>query len=110
MNTDVTGTGAAGGSLGIVTRELQVRVLNCSPSGCLLETDIRLETGATASLRMEVDGTEFSDDIEVVRCQRVEGAGALYQVGVRFLWNAPPNRKALRRVVWKWCHHVEGDS
>jgi hypothetical protein len=90
------------GRLGVATRDLSVRLLNCSPSGCLLETDGRLESGATGVLRLTIGGDEFSDDVEVVRCQAIQGAGALYQIGVRFLWNAPLNRRALRRIAWQW--------
>lgn len=110
MNAGINGTASPGSLLGVATRELWVRVLNCSPSGCLLETDIRLDTGVIASLRVIIHGDEFCDDVEVVRCQLVEGAGALYQVGVRFLWNVPPDRRALRRVVWQWCHGTATES
>jgi hypothetical protein len=108
MNAGVNG--APESRLGVATRELCVRVLNCSPSGCLLETDTRLDAGMIASLQLVIHGDEFCDDVEVVRCQRVEGAGALYQVGVRFLWNAPPSQRALRWVVWQWCHGIATES
>jgi PilZ domain len=110
MNAGVNGTAAPGSLLGVTTRELWVRVLNCSPSGCLLETDTRLDLGVIASLRLIIHGDEFCDDVEVVRCQLVEGAGALYQIGVRFLWNASPDRRALRRAVWQWCHGTATES
>lgn len=110
MNAAGNGTPGAGSLLGVATRELWVRVLNCSPSGCLLETPTRLDTGVIASLRLIIHGDEFCDDVEVVRCQLVEGSGALYQVGVRFLWNASPDRRALRRVVWDWCHGTATES
>jgi len=110
MNAGVNRAAVPGGRLGVATRELRVRVLNCSPSGCLLETDTRLDVGVTASLRVLIHGEEFCDDVAVVRCQLVEGAGALYQVGVRFLWTSPPSRRALRRVVWQWCHDTATES
>lgn len=90
--------------LGIATRELRVRVLNWSPSGCLLEANAPLEPGTTASLRMVIDGDERTDDVEVMRCRLVEGAGSIYHIGVRFLWTAVPDRRALRQVAWRWCH------
>jgi hypothetical protein len=58
---------------------------------------------------MVIDGDEYSDDVQVVRCQHVEGAGSLYQVGVRFLWNAPPGRRALRQGLWQLRQQV-GES
>jgi hypothetical protein len=100
--TNVDKTGGPAGRLGVATRDLSVRLLNCSPSGCLLDTDTRLEIGATGLLQLSIRGDEFSDDVEVVRCQRIEGAGAQYRVGVRFLWTAPLHRRALRTVAWQW--------
>ena len=88
-------------AIAVLTRDVQVRVVNCSLSGCLLETPTRMEPGTTGSLRMTIDGSEFTDDVQVVRCQLIEGAGALYQVGVRFLWTTHPNRGALRHGVWQ---------
>jgi hypothetical protein len=88
-------------ALAVLTRDVQVRVVNCSLSGCLLETPTRMEPGQTASLRMVIDGVEFTDDVQVVRCQLIEGAGTLYHVGVRFLWTTHPNRGALRQGVWQ---------
>jgi len=99
--TGQMGIAPAASQLGILTRELHVRLLNYSPSGCLLETSARIDTSVTASLRMVIDGDEYSDDVQVVRCQHVEGAGSLYQVGVRFLWNVPPSRRALRQGLWQ---------
>ena len=95
------------GQLGIATRDVSVRVLNCSASGCLLETNAYLDPGAIASLRITVGADEFEDDVQVMRCQAVEGAGALFRVGVRFLWSGSPERRALRHVVWRWC---QGES
>ena len=91
------------GQLAVLMRDLRVRVLNCSPSGCLLETNARMDTGATGSLHMVIDGAEYTDDIQVVRCQLVEGAGSLYKVGVRFLWNRPAERNTLRVAIWGMC-------
>jgi hypothetical protein len=94
------------GQLAVLVRDVRVRVLNCSASGCLLETSARMDVGATASLHMTIDGEEFVDGVQVVRCQLVEGAGALYQVAVRFLWNTPPDRRALRHGIWQLCQRA----
>jgi hypothetical protein len=47
-------------------------------------------------LRIVVDGRELVDDVQVVRCQAIEGAGSLFQVGVRFLWTIAPGKGSLR--------------
>lgn len=90
--------GASAGGEGIVTREFQARLLNFSLSGCLVETSARLAVGTVATLRVVVDGQEVADDIEIVRCDPLAGAGPLYHVGARFLWTTPPATGTLRSM------------
>jgi len=85
--------------VGLLTRELRARILNFSPSGCLIETNTRVDLGTIGSLRFVIDGHEFVDDVQVVRCQPIEGAGSLYQVGARFLWTAAAHKGTLRRAL-----------
>jgi hypothetical protein len=85
--------------LGLLTREFRARLLNFSPSGCLIETNSRVEVGTIGSLQFVIDGKEFADDVQVVRCQQIEGAGSLYQVGARFLWTAAATKGTLRRAL-----------
>jgi hypothetical protein len=85
--------------LGVLTRERQVRLLNCSVSGCLLETNTRVPVGAIASIRITIEGRELSDDVQVVRCQPIAGAGDKYHVGAQFLWTQPLVRESLRRAL-----------
>jgi hypothetical protein len=84
------------GGLAILARDFQARIVNCSPSGCLLETNTRLEVGTIGRLRFIIDGRELADDVQIVRCQSIEGAGSLYQVGVRFLLTEPSRKGTLR--------------
>jgi len=85
--------------VGLLTREFRTRLLNFSPSGCLVETNLRVEVGTIGSLQFVIDGKEFSDDVQVVRCQHIEGAGSLHRVGVRFLWTAAASKGTLRRAL-----------
>ena len=89
----------ASGQLGALTRDFQARMLNCSTSGCLLETNMRLEVGTVGTLRFMIDGREVADDVQIVRCQPIEGAGSLYQVGARFLWTMVPGKDTLRLAL-----------
>jgi len=82
--------------LGVLARDFRASILNYSPSGCLLETSSPLEVGTVATLRVVVDGRELVDDVQVVRCQPIEGAGSLFQVGARFLWTIAPGKDSLR--------------
>lgn len=85
--------------VGLLTREFRARLLNFSPSGCLVETHSRVEVGTIGSLQFVIDGKEFADDVQVVRCQQIEGAGSLYQIGARFLWTTAASKGTLRRAL-----------
>ena len=85
--------------LGVMTRERHVRLLNCSVSGCLLETNCRLPVGAIASIRVTIEGRELTDDVQIMRCQSIAGAGDTYHVGAQFLWTQPLVRRSLRSAL-----------
>ena len=85
--------------IGVLARDIDVRLLNVSGSGCLVESRRRLEVGTTAALRLRVEGEEYSDDVLVTRCHEVQGAGATYHVGAEFLWTTPPGGRSLRRIA-----------
>ena len=98
-NEEVTATESTG-RLGVITRLCHMRVLNCSASGCLIETDRRFDVGTVASIRVVIDGRELVDDVQIVRCQLIAGAGSVYHLGVRFLWTSPPRASSLRTALW----------
>jgi hypothetical protein len=98
----------SGDPVGVLTREFWARLLNFSPSGCLVETNMRVEVGTIGSLQFVFDGNEFVDDVQVVRCQQIEGAGSLYQVGARFLWTAAAGRGTLRSALEQSSQSVAG--
>ena len=87
------------GRLGLLAREFEARMVNYSASGCLLETNTRIEVGTVGTLRLVIDGRELTEDVQVVRCQPIEGAGSLFQVGARFLWPMAPGRNSLRLAL-----------
>jgi len=86
-------------AIGVLVRDVPMRVLNVSGSGCLIESASPFESGAVASIAVRIDGEDYRDDVRVVRCQRVEGAGSTYQLGAEFLWTTPPGARSLRRVM-----------
>jgi hypothetical protein len=83
---------------GVLTLRVPVRMLNCSATGCLLESTVRQEKSTISSLRLRLDGEDFMDDVQVVRCQAVQGSSS-YQLGVEFLWIVPPTSQSLRRSI-----------
>ncbi|MGH7900015.1 MAG: PilZ domain-containing protein [Candidatus Binatia bacterium] len=89
---------SSGQLLGVLRREVQVRLLNLSGSGCLMESERRVEPGTIGRLRIMLGGDEYADDVRIVRCQAIEG-GSIYHVGVEFVWTAPPHPRSLRRAL-----------
>ena len=87
--------------LGVLTRLCQMRVLNCSVSGCLLETNHRIAIGTVASIRIVLNGRELVDDVQIVRCQPIAGAGSTYHIGAQFLWAHPPDPDSIRAALWQ---------
>jgi hypothetical protein len=85
--------------LGILARDFEARIVNYSPTGCLLETNSPIEVGTIGTLCFVIDGRERADDVQIVRCQPIEGSGRLFQVGARFLWTGFPGRDSLRLAL-----------
>ena len=85
--------------LAVLTRDLPVRLLNCSASGCLVETSVRLEVSTVASLTLNVDGRHFTDDAVVAWCKPIAGSDARYHVGLRFVWTAAATPTTLRMMA-----------
>jgi hypothetical protein len=83
--------------LAVLTRELDMRVVNISLSGCLLELSGPIEIGTLATLRLIVGGEVYTDDVHVIRCKEVDEA--VYHAGARFLWTTPPHRRSIRRIA-----------
>lgn len=84
--------------LAVLTRDLPVRLLNCSASGCLVETSVRLELATVASLTLTFDGRHFTDDVVVAWCRAIAG-DARYHVGLRFVWTAAATPNTLRMMA-----------
>ena len=90
---------AADDCVGVITREVRVRLVNISSSGCLIESSTRLEPGTAGDLRIRVGSDIYADDVRVARVQQVHGAGSTWHVGTEFLWTTQPGTRSLRRVV-----------
>jgi hypothetical protein len=92
--------------IGVLARDIDVRLLNVSASGCLVESQYRLESGTAATLRLQMDDEEYCDDVLVTRCHEVQGAGSTFHLGVEFLWTTPPGSRSLRRVATRLQQHA----
>jgi hypothetical protein len=79
-----------------LTRQIRVRVLNCSAAGCLLETTAPVPVGASGKLQVSVGGRDFDDTIQVVRCDHIKSTDSVHHVATKFLSTTPPYVGSLR--------------
>ena len=77
-------------SVAVLSSALDLRVVDLSASGCLLESKVRLDQGLVCELRLAINGTVYTDAIQVTRCVKVQGAGSTYRIGAEFVWATPP--------------------
>lgn len=74
-----------------------VRVLDVSPSGALVESPRSLEKDSLLTLQFALNETPVSVRARVVHCGGT--AGALYRVGVRFESLHPEDRERIRKLI-----------
>lgn len=97
--TDLKARLSSPAALGVLARDISVRLLEISRSGCLLECSCSLAAGTLGALSVEVDGTVYVDQVRVVRCQLLAGAGNTHRVGAEFLSLHLPAEDSLRRYA-----------
>ena len=90
----------------LLARTADVRLVELSPSGCLLETESRLDVATAGELRLSIVGGELGDDIRVSRCLRVEGSGSRYRAAAEFLCIRNTPVPSLRRAAQRF---LDGD-
>jgi hypothetical protein len=86
--------------LGILLTNTPLRALEISRSGCLLESSRPIAPGTAGRLGLEIDGRAYSEEVRITRCQRVEGAGASYRLGVEFIRTDRADASSLRRALY----------
>lgn len=84
-----------------LVRSVPVRLVEISRGGCRLECAVRLESGASGQLAVELAGLMRIDDVRVARCQRRAGAGAAYLVGAELLRTRRLGRRTVRMAIRK---------
>lgn len=87
---------------GVLEHEVEVRLLNVSGSGCLVESSRPLPIGSAAVLSVDSEFGVLLDEVQVVRCEAMQGAGSRYTVGLRFLWVSMPEAQTLRWWAAAW--------
>jgi len=87
----------------ILMREFVGRILDISPSGCLIECRRRLEIGTIGRLQLKFGTEECADYVEIVRCDAIEGVRSVYHMGVRFLWTTPRDVGSIRHALTRYA-------
>ena len=88
-------------------RDLIWRILDISPSGCLIESRRPLEVGAVGRLQLKFGNHACADHVEVVRCDAVDVVRSVYHVGARFLPTTPRQVGSIRHAVARSADEME---
>ena len=83
----------------VLGRDVSVRLVDISNSGCLIQSATRLAEGTTGTLRLTFDGVDYVDDVRIVRCQAPTVGDSWFRLGAQFLWTTHPGERSLRRVL-----------
>jgi len=84
---------------GVLNRRFRVRLINCSSNGCLLESHAPLKVGTVGVVEIAVGNRQFSDTIQVMRCQAISGSPGVHHIGARLLPTMPLRRESLRHAM-----------
>jgi hypothetical protein len=84
---------------GMLARDVPMRLVDISRTGCLLESRQRIEEGTVGELQLQVQRETFVDDVRVTRCVLVEGSGSIYRVGAEFVQTRRPGERSIRRAI-----------
>ncbi len=83
----------------VLGRDVTVRLIDISNSGCLLQSATRLADGTTGTLKLSYDGVDYADDVRIMRCQTPNAGDNWFRLGAQFLWTTHPGEFSLRRVL-----------
>ena len=85
--------------IAVLGRDVAVRLVDISGSGCLVQSETRITEGTTGTLRLSCDGVDYVDDVRVVRCRPPTAGDSWYRIGAQFLWTSHPGERSLRRLI-----------
>ncbi len=81
---------------GRLVRDVPVRLLDFSWSGCLVATNQPIDPGTVGKLRIDMGGKEYQDTVHVVR--KTAHAGS-FTLGGQFRWGHRPSRASVRGEI-----------
>ena len=86
------------GQLATVPASVNVRVLDISVAGVLLQSSHPVELGSPGRLSLNLDGSPFRADVQVQRVVAAE-ATADYRLGATFVDLSPDLRQVIERFM-----------
>jgi len=95
--------------LGIAVDNIEVRLIEVSRSGCLLESSRKVAPGTAGEIRVDFGGRVLIEALRVTRCRRIEGAGPLYRLGAEFI-KTRQLEDSLRRALQTSIEECVGDE
>ena len=84
------------GMRGQLVRDIPVRLLDFSWSGCLVATSQPIDPGTTVKLRLDMGGKEYQDTVQVVRKTEHAGSSHAFTLGGQFAWGHRPSPASVR--------------
>ena len=93
---------AVAGNLATVPSAFDVQVLDINVEGVLLRSNLALDVGTRACLKLNMWGSAFVADVEVRRASPVQGAAGgqqTYDIGAVFLSISPEHRQFIERFA-----------
>ena len=87
------------GMRGQLVRDVPVRLLDFSWSGCLVATNHPIDPGTTAELRINLSGKAYQDTVRIVRKVGTLGSSHAFTLGGQFGWGRRPSRASMRATV-----------
>ena len=68
-----------------IPTSLSVKILDVSVSGALVESPNRVDPDSRGRLRLSLDGTPITIEVQILRVAEGFGTGSGYRLGTRFL-------------------------
>jgi hypothetical protein len=87
------------GHMATVPWRLDVRVLDISVAGMLLHAADALEPGTKGQLRLSLEGSPFTADVEVLRVAPDADGGRGYRLGTTFVGLSEDLRQVIERFM-----------
>ena len=87
------------GQFASVPAALDVRVLDISVAGVLLQSNHRIEEGSRGRLRLDLGGSPFLADVQVERVAPAPDSRPGFRLGVTFIELPPESRHVIERFM-----------